>query len=175
MLKILVRVLLLFFFFFFFLSKSFCWQWQLQDASCMEKLVTCIVQVWFFIKNNLQIWKAPFYELWPLDLAIDFQLDSVWVIGWANLYFLSLKTIESFLDWNIHPHFIFIILVDGNRFLSRMSRCIFPNILPSSIWSMQVPCAEKYQYTMMFPHPNVTAGVLGVKYSELLWHPKILI
>ncbi len=28
--------------------KSLCWLWQLQDASFMEKLVTCIAQVWFW-------------------------------------------------------------------------------------------------------------------------------
>ncbi len=40
----------------------------------------------------------------------------------------------SLSRWNVHPHFIFIILVDGSRFLSRISRYIFPFILPSTIW-----------------------------------------
>ena len=51
---------------------------------------------------------------------------------------VSLAVCSSLSCWNVHPRFIFIILLDGSRFLSRMSRYIFPFILPSIIWSLPV-------------------------------------
>ncbi len=67
-----------------------------------------------------------FYELWSLVLSIDFLLDSSQVIGWAILAaLLSFSEtnwefpwlcLGSLSCWNVHPCFIFIILVDGNRF-----------------------------------------------------------
>ncbi len=159
--------------------KSLCWKWQLQDASCMEKLVVCISQVWFWPilphkqSSNLEGSVGLFYELWSLVLSIDFLLESSQVIGWAILAALlsfsetnwvSLAVcLGSLARWNAHPHFIFTILVDGSRFLSRMSRYIFPFILLSIIWILPVLhhdvlgwCAEPFDLHTWC----------------VLWHPK---
>ncbi len=57
--------------------------------------------------------------------------ETNWEFPWLCVW-------DHCLGGNVHPHFIFIILVDGSRFLSRMSRYIFPIILPSTIWILPV-------------------------------------
>ncbi len=108
--------------------KSLCWLWQLQDASCMEKLVECIAQVWFWPilpskhkqSSNVEGSVGFFYELWSLVLSIDFLFDSSQVIGWAILaalfsfsetnWELCLRLFWALLScWNVNPCFIFII------------------------------------------------------------------
>ncbi len=78
-----------------------------------------------------------------------------------NHFIVSLALcLGSLSCWNVHPLFIFSFLVDGSRFLSRMSRYISPFILPSIIWSLPVPLAEKQPQTMMLPPPNLTVGMV---------------
>ncbi len=73
----------------------------------MEKLVTCIAQVWFWPIlphkqcSNLEGSMCLFYEIWSLVLSIDFLLDSSQLIGsaiLAVLLYFSKKSIESFLS-----------------------------------------------------------------------------
>ncbi len=97
----------------------------------MEKLVACIAQVWFWPilytnTNSLEILKVPWASSmnslwWFLVLSIDFPMDSSQVIGWAilaTLFSFSETNWEfpwlclgSLSCWNVHPCFIFIILV----------------------------------------------------------------
>ena len=100
---------------------------------------------------------------------------------WNQLRVSLAVCLGSLSCWNVHPRFIFSILVDGSRFLSRMSRYISPFILPSIIWSLPVPYAEKQPHTMMFPPPNFTVGIVFLGWCAVpfllqtwcvLWHPK---
>lgn len=65
---------------------------------------------------------GPFCELWALVPSVARWLDSGQMIGPASFIFY-LKLVEfpwlcsgSSSRWNIHSHFIFIILVDGSSF-----------------------------------------------------------
>ena len=71
---------------------------------------------------------------------------------WNQLRVSLAVCLGSLSCWNVHPHFIFSILVDGSRFLSRMSQYISPFILPSIIWSLPVPYAEKQLYSFGCSH-----------------------
>ncbi len=108
-------------------------------------------------------------------LSIYFLLDSSHVIGWAILLAALISFSETIWEfpwlclgslscWNVHPHFIFIILVDGSRFFSRMSLYIFPFILPLIIWIFPMP------------HHDVL-GWCAVPFELhtwcVLWHPNI--
>ncbi len=69
----------------------------------MEKLVACIAQMWFWPilphkqPSNLEGSVGLFYELWSLVL-IFYWIQVRWLVGlFKQLYFLSLKPIESFL------------------------------------------------------------------------------
>ncbi len=157
--------------------KSLCW-WQLQDASCMEKLVVCIAQVWFWPilphkqSSNLEGSMGLFYELWSLVLSINCLLDSSQVIGWAILaaLFSFSETSQEFhwlclgslSLWNVHPHFIFIILVDGSRFFIKNVSVHF-----SSFLQLYELCQC---YTMMFW--GWCAVPFDLQTWCVLWHPK---
>lgn len=65
--------------------------------------------------------------------------------------------------------FIFIILVDDSRYLSRMSWYIFPFILPAIIWNVPVPYTEKQSHAMMFPPP--TSLLVWCFWGEAVWPP----
>ncbi len=99
--------------------------------------------------------KVPwaYSELLSLVLPMDFLSSQL--IGWDILAALlsfsetnwefSWLCIGSLSSWNVHPHFIFIILVDRSRVLSgtfclvhTMSRYIFPFILLLIIWILPV-------------------------------------
>ena len=123
------------------------------------------------LSSNLEGSGGLFYELWSSVFSIDFQLDSSRVIDWAilaalfsfsetNWEFFLAVCLGSLSCWNVHPRFIFSILVDRSRFLSRMSRYISPFILPSIIWSRPVPYAEKQP-----PHHDVPTSKLHCWYS----------
>lgn len=65
---------------------------------------------------------GPFCELWALVPSVARWLDSGQMIGLASFIFY-LKLVEfpwlcsgSSSRWNVHSHFIFIILVDGSSF-----------------------------------------------------------
>ena len=72
----------------------------------MERLVTCIAQVWLWpILPHKHAWNpegslGSFYELWALVPSIAFQLDWGQVIGWAILeaLFSFCETNWEFLD-----------------------------------------------------------------------------
>ncbi len=131
----------------------------------MEKLVACIAQVWFWPilpqeqSSNPEGSVGLFYELCSLVLSIDFLLDSSQVIGWAILAALISfsETIWEFpwlclgslSCWNVHPHFIFIILVDGSRFFIKNVSVHFPiytsfnymNFASATPWCFGVMCS----------------------------------
>ena len=143
-----------------------------------------IAQLWFLpilphkLSSNLE--GSGGHLLWTLIFS-SFQRFSIgfksadW-LGHSNslIFFLwnqlrvSLAIcLGSLSCWNVHPRFIFSILVDGSRFLSRMSRYISPFILPSIIWSLPVPDAEKQPHTTMVPPPNFTAGMVFLGWLNL--------
>ena len=166
-----------------------------RKAFCMEKLVACIAQVWFWpipphkLSSNLEGSGGLFYELCSSfnRFSIGFKSGD-WLCHSSSFIFflwnqlrLSLAVcLGSLSCWNVHPRFIFSILVDGSRFLSRMSRYISPFILPSIIWNLPLPYAEKQPHTMMFHLQTsnllVFLGWCAVPFLLqtwcVLWHPK---
>ncbi len=103
--------------------------------------------------SNLEGSMGLFYELCSLVLSINVLLDSSQVIGWATLAaLLSFSEtnrefpwlcLGSLSGWNVHPHFIFIILVDGSRFYQECLGTFFH----SSFLQLYEFCQC---YTMMF-------------------------
>ena len=117
---------------------------------------------WIFWKLYFCSWKyAEIIERLSITSAY-FQLQKYSFIFflWNQLRVSLALCLRSLSCWNVHPRFIFIILVDGSRFLTRMSLYIFSFIHPSMIWSLPVPYAEKQPRTMMFPPPNFTVGMV---------------
>lgn len=80
---------------------------------------------------------------------------------WNHLTVSLTVCLGSLSCWNIHPWFIFSILADGSKFLSRISLYFSPFIFPSLIWSLPVPHAEKQSHTMMFPPPNLMCSAIS--------------
>ena len=79
---------------------------------------------------------------------------------WNHLRVSFALCFGSLSCWKVQPRLIFIILVDGSRFISRMSRYMAPFIFPSMTWSLPVPRDEKQPHAMMFPPPNFTVGIV---------------
>ena len=57
---------------------------------------------------------------------------------WYHLRVSSALCFGSLSCWKVQPRLIFIILVDGSRFISRMSQYMAPFIVPSMTWSLPV-------------------------------------
>ena len=105
----------------------------------------------------LKSWRFRGPLLWTLIFSSSHRFS----IGFKSGDLLGHSVcLGSLSCWNVYPRFIFSILVDGSRFLSRISRYISLFFLPSIIWSLPVPYAEKQPHTMMFPPPNFTVGIV---------------
>ena len=140
--------------------RTVCWK-----AAPHHDVPTSKLHCWNDVQCHLsskqtvfKSWKLPGPLLWTLIFSSFHRFS----IGFKSGDWLGHPSFLgcSLSCWNVHPRFIFIILVDGSRFLSRMSRYIFPFILPSIVWSLPVPYAEKQPHTMMFPPPNFTVGMM---------------
>ena len=79
---------------------------------------------------------------------------------WNQLRVSFAVCFGSLSCWKVHPRLILSILVDGSRFISRISLYMAPFIVPSMIWSLPVPWEEKQPHTMILPPPNFTVGIV---------------
>lgn len=114
------------------------WECATFCLSVNEDPVMTFTEIYFISKS--------LHALWVLVLSVVFQLDWSQVVVWFIFFIWTQGRVSmavclgSLSHWNVNPRFIFIILVDGSRFLSRMSQYIFPFIFPSIIWKLKVWC-----------------------------------
>ena len=80
---------------------------------------------------------------------------------WNQLRASSAVCLGSVSCWNVHPRFIFSILVDGSGFLSRVSRYISPFSPPSNYMRSAGTVMQKNSPTRWCSHlRNFTVGVV---------------
>lgn len=126
--------------FFLTLKSGNFWTWMSQNASCTEKLVTCIAQAWFwpfFHTNKLQTLKAPSVSFSSLHGFSIWFMSGDW-LGHSSSFISFLETSWEFL-WLFCHHCLAETspLVSSSsscyiwyRFFSRMFQYIFLVILP---------------------------------------------